>query len=311
MVIIHTMPESTATIVVRPFLNWSVALFVFLSGLLTPRSKVERPKIFYARRIHKILIPYLVWSALYILSDLDGLTQHGTAHIPIVIAVDLISGHASAQLYYCVVYLCLVILTPVIYRILDSHFWWIAYAVTPMTFLLKYACTPLEIPAIWAPFFGSWMIFYVVGLDWRTRFSSHIQRHTVIVWSAAALILTLIQLAEGFLWQSVGNYDVATSQLKFSSMLSSLAVIVLLMRIHQEKDSVITGRNIITRLGDLSFGIYLSHLFVVRILLHFLPNPTVFSGFFYGLLSLAVTALCVTAISRIVPNRIRGWIGFV
>lgn len=305
------MPESTATIAVRPFLNWSVALFVFLSGLLTPRSKVNHPKIFYARRIHKILIPYLVWSVLYILSSPNGLTQYGTTHIPIVIAVDLISGHASAQLYYCVVYLCLVILTPVIYRILDSHFWWIAYAVTPTTFLLKYACTSLEIPSIWAPFFGSWTIFYVVGLDWRTRFNSLIRRHTVTVWSAVVLILTLLQIAEGFLWQSAGNYDVATSQLKFSSMFSSLAVIALLMRIRQEKDSVITGRNILAKLGDLSFGIYLSHLFVVRTLLHFLPNPTVFSGFFYGLLSLTITALCVTTISRIVPNRIRGWIGFV
>lgn len=43
----------------RPFLNWGVALFLFLSGLLTPRSKVGNLKSFYGRRIHKILIPWL------------------------------------------------------------------------------------------------------------------------------------------------------------------------------------------------------------------------------------------------------------
>lgn len=53
VVIIHTLPESTATIVVRPFLNWGVALFLFLSGLLAPRSKVGNLKSFY-NSIHKI-----------------------------------------------------------------------------------------------------------------------------------------------------------------------------------------------------------------------------------------------------------------
>lgn len=59
VVIIHTLPESTATIVVRPFLNWGVALFLFLSGLLTPRSKVGNLKIFYGRRIQKSSSPTL------------------------------------------------------------------------------------------------------------------------------------------------------------------------------------------------------------------------------------------------------------
>lgn len=42
VVLIHCLPESSASIVLRPFLNWSVALFLFLSGMLTTEEKVLR-----------------------------------------------------------------------------------------------------------------------------------------------------------------------------------------------------------------------------------------------------------------------------
>lgn len=42
VVLIHCLPESSASIALRPFLNWSVALFLFLSGMLTTEEKVLR-----------------------------------------------------------------------------------------------------------------------------------------------------------------------------------------------------------------------------------------------------------------------------
>ena len=182
IVIIHTMPESTATIAVRPFLNWGVALFLFLSGLLTPRSKVENLRSFYERRIHKILILYLVWTAVYLLSNVDELLQLSATRSALRVAKAVVLGNASAQLYYCVVYLFLVVLTPVIYQILDSKLWWIAYAITPITLIAKYLCTPFDVPSIWGPFFGTWIIFYVAGLEWNTRFKPIVQRHSTAFW---------------------------------------------------------------------------------------------------------------------------------
>ena len=312
IVIIHTLPESTATIVVRPFLNWGVALFLFLSGLLTPRSKVRDLKNFYGRRVHKILIPYLVWTAVYLLSDVDKLLQLDAKHSVLHVAKAIISGNASAQLYYCVVYLCLVILTPVIYWILDSKFWWLAYIVTPVTLAAKYLCTPFDLPSVWGPFFGTWMIFYVTGLEWDTRFRPIVQRHGVVFWGFVAFAFTMLQMGEGFLWELVGgHYDVATSQLKLSSMAASLMVVMLVMRIKLDRESTVTGHNIMVKLGDLSFGIYLSHIIVVRLVLHFLPNINVLTGIAYGLITLIITASCVAITSRVLPKRIRRWIGFV
>lgn len=40
VVLIHCLPESSASVTLRPFLNWSVALFLFLSGMLTTEENV-------------------------------------------------------------------------------------------------------------------------------------------------------------------------------------------------------------------------------------------------------------------------------
>lgn len=39
VVLIHCLPQEAASVALRPLLNFSVAVFVFLSGYLTPREK--------------------------------------------------------------------------------------------------------------------------------------------------------------------------------------------------------------------------------------------------------------------------------
>lgn len=40
VVLIHCLPRSDVTVAIRPFLNWAVATFFFLSGYLTDEAKV-------------------------------------------------------------------------------------------------------------------------------------------------------------------------------------------------------------------------------------------------------------------------------
>ena len=42
VVCIHCLPQCAASVVLRPFLNWAVAGFLFLSVLLTSESKILR-----------------------------------------------------------------------------------------------------------------------------------------------------------------------------------------------------------------------------------------------------------------------------
>ena len=42
VVLIHCLPQCDASVAVRPFLNWGVAAFIFLSGYLTSEEKIMR-----------------------------------------------------------------------------------------------------------------------------------------------------------------------------------------------------------------------------------------------------------------------------
>lgn len=42
VVLIHCLPQCEASVALRPFLNWSVAMFLFLSGVLTTEEKMKR-----------------------------------------------------------------------------------------------------------------------------------------------------------------------------------------------------------------------------------------------------------------------------
>ncbi len=50
VVLIHCLPADRQWVLyVRPFLNFGVALFIFLSGYLTPADKCENIGVFYKR----------------------------------------------------------------------------------------------------------------------------------------------------------------------------------------------------------------------------------------------------------------------
>ena len=42
VVLIHCLPQCDASVALRPLLNWAVAAFLFLSGLLTTEARIAR-----------------------------------------------------------------------------------------------------------------------------------------------------------------------------------------------------------------------------------------------------------------------------
>lgn len=60
VIMIHTVSGEKA-ILIRPFLNFSVALFIFLSGYLTNFSQGIPIKEFYKKRLIRVGVPYIIW----------------------------------------------------------------------------------------------------------------------------------------------------------------------------------------------------------------------------------------------------------
>lgn len=59
VVIIHTTPEGVCQIVYRPFVNFSVATFLFLSGYMT-KAENNDWGTFFKKRIKRVAVPYVI-----------------------------------------------------------------------------------------------------------------------------------------------------------------------------------------------------------------------------------------------------------
>lgn len=57
VVLIHTCPNGYAQVWIRPFINWAVPLFLFLSGYLTKMDNDDWSSLI-KKRVLRVMIPY-------------------------------------------------------------------------------------------------------------------------------------------------------------------------------------------------------------------------------------------------------------
>ncbi len=227
---------------------------IFLSGYLRASRRLRRGGIL-SRRFKKTLVPYVLWSIAHAL-----LLQHSGA---LGVVKDLVSGGASAQMYYLLVYAQLVVLTPLLYQLLHSCPV-VPYALGILALIGREvaALAGIALPHV-QTIFAVWFIFYVVELDWE-RWRGYGEDKAAL-WGVVAAVVLCVQGGFGFAWNAYGDYNLATTQLKFSSMATSLAVIALFMAL-PARLKVRAGGSFLGKLGDASFGIYLCHMFALAVL---------------------------------------------
>lgn len=135
----------------------------------------------------------------------------------------------------------------------------------------------------------TWLTPYYLGLmlgnhvfkDWNLRSTG--TNKVLYLW----LVVFLIQLAEGYAWYSVGNYNLATTQERLSNCL--YVIPCLLLACKYIEDDTIELKNIkinkfLVILGDYSFGVFLIHAFVII----FFRRIPLFKNFGFPISSLLV-----------------------
>lgn len=223
------------------------------------------------------------------------------------------TGDAAAQLYYLIVYLQLVLLTPLLYRLLAYPIARaLLYAVTPTALLIRYDFSLVSVSIPIQEFFGFWLIFYLLGLEWRSRISPWLDSKGIAMPQAVMIFVVCIALqeVEGFLWLSLGNFDLATTQLKVTSALSSIAVIAVLMRLKDRTPHWLEACRPLTRLGDVSFGVYLCHMVPVMLWGILLPKDGLLLAIARWAVSLVASTVVTMALHRVLPRKISVAIGF-
>lgn len=284
VVMIHSYIPDLPRVLIRPFINFAVALFIFLSGYLT-KTQITDIGSFYAKRILRVLVPYTIWSVVY------GATQGFEGFL-----LDFATGRCCGGIYYYIfVYVQFVILTPLICRLLQSKLRWIGWLITPIgTLIFRYLFLLADIPVLsnnYNYLFIAWFIYYYLGLalgNGNMKLSKKTGSYALFY--AAAIV---ISMAEGLIWYKLDNFDMATTQLRLTSILTSFTFLLLCHRFLTKQPGFVTGLlgKTVILLGDCSFGIYLSHILVQQVLQKVLPRIMFFPMNF--LLMLAISGTCV------------------
>ena len=219
---------------------------------MTPEKTQGDYKTFLFKRGGvRLLLPYLVWSCIYLLKTaiLDGVTfRH--------IIYALICGKAATPFYYIVVMVQLTIITP--WLIKRRKEW--MYLITPVYLVIIYTYNIVtgRVPLLYETLFPAWFFFYLLGMNCRSGNIGKWIKKINIYWAVVAL---LISTAEAFVLKTVGCADgFVTSQIKFGSFLYAATLALWLMNKRTEP-----RRNILSIIGDYSYGIFYCHMLILLV----------------------------------------------
>ena len=218
VIVIHTYNTNTYAwggygVIIRPFVNFAVGMFIFLSGYLTKENENGVYRDIIYRRIKKIIIPYIIWSFIFAVVN-----RRINTFIP-----DVFMSKCNGIYYFILVYIQMVLLIPVTFKLLRSRFSKLGWFVTPVSiFLIRYISLWFNLE-LGFPFQGElfvfWFGFYYLGVSLKNGYIN-LQLSKKCL-TNLCLFSLVIQGVEGFIWYWMGNFDMATTQLKMSSIITT------------------------------------------------------------------------------------------
>lgn len=299
VIVIHTYNTNTYAwggygVAIRPVVNFAVGMFIFLSGYLTKENENGVYRDIIYRRIKKIIVPYIIWSFIFAIVN-----RRINTFIP-----DVFMSKCNGIYYFILVYIQMVLLIPVTFKLLQSRFSKLGWFVTPVSiFLIRYISLWFNIE-LGFPFQGElfvfWFGFYYLGVSLKNRYIN-LQLSKKYL-TNLCLFSLVIQGVEGFIWYWMGNFDMATTQLKMSSIITT-GLFCIRAYIYIEADDLNSNeqpvilKKFLKVLGDNSFGIYLSHMLIIKILNKLVPMANIFP--INAIFVIMISTVCVMMAHRI------------
>ena len=302
VVMIHTTPAGEMQVICKPFINFAVATFVFLSGYLT-KADNDNWLAFYRRRITRVLVPYFIWTVIYSIQDIqsEGLS---------VLVKNLLCANATTTLYYIFVYIQFVLLTPLLGKLAKSRFRHLGWIIAPLSVVLfKYIPAfgdihlGKHVELLWSDACLGWFTFYYLGLILGNKILSpkFNLRNLVFLYCMSLLL----QMGEGYLWFTVDPAGCG-SQLKLTSILSSSIFMLIIYSVLSSNHG--TKCRLLSTIGDYSFGIYLVHMMILKAL----EPMTLYSAIPYpvtSLILLIISFIFCNVFTAVTGKRVGRWLG--
>lgn len=262
VVMIHCIPQSLDSVFVRPFLNHSVPLFLYLSGI-NSSMKNYNPK----KRIKKIIFPYIIWSLVYTL-----LYNYREPELLLKkFFLGLVTFNSAPIMYFIPVYIQLTLLIPVIDKIGNSRYKSLFFLISPIEILFSrivpifsgyhFSNLMLDIRRnSCLPWFCFFYLGYLVGNN-KIRVNEKKDKNLMFLY----IFLLFLSIFEGYCFFYYSP-EVGVSALKLSSVLASIVFLMMISKVIQCKKKI--KFDVLKWIGDYSFSIYLSHLAIIWVFNH-------------------------------------------
>ena len=316
VVTIHLLSEKESlsinnfNIVIRTIVNFCVGLFIFLSGYFVNIEKVkDNAKKWITGRAKRLGIPFLIFSALAATIEM---IKNGDSIFKYIIHIIL--GMSSAQLYYIVVLIQLVIITPIIVKIIESKkriINGIVIGITPIYLLIlaiiniKFA---IQIPLYQTIFFG-WILYYYLGIYYKIN-KECIKIEKIlpkkIFWGSILLII-IRSLINIYIYKKGVSYSYVTSQLTLLNMIYILYTILVVLKLENKVKNI----KCLEKLGDISFGIYFIHTYFIKMYNHIFDIDNYYIKLIIGILFVvSLSYLTIVIFKKITKNKFNKILGF-
>lgn len=255
--------NSVYYLIIRNLINFPVPCLFFLSGFFSKMSLYEQLDDKYTyirRRLFKLLIPYLLFSFVYIIFQLLLLIRthdHNSIYNYLLSVPKLIiCGEAATPLYFTVVLSYFTLLTPLLFKILKTSNWKLPLLITPVITIFVYICKIcfsydlkyIVLSPIWISFYYFGILLSCKKIDF-----SKIKNRTVILLCLSSYFLEIIESL--IIYNNTSVKSFAFSQMRITAFSYSFFIILILLVYKKKKYQ----RSILTTIGDYSYGIYMIH----------------------------------------------------
>ncbi len=307
VVAIHTPAPEPYVVFIRPFLNFAVAMFLFLSALLTAEKAQQLPTLNYRTlvtgRLKRLLPPYAIW---VVLSSLPSILQNPSCTLGSALG-NMFYQAWGVPYYFFLVYMQLILLHPLMARLAASRYRLAGFAITPLALCCLYAARMANIPLpglSYAIPFPVWFGYYYLGIILGQQKNARSPRLApcMALWCASIIL----QAAEAWIWYAEGVFGTSTSQLKLTSFLSSTAACLLAYAFIRRPVDAATpgaGQALLICIGNCSMGIFLCHCLIIRVwqkAASFLHLPTPYPTDTVAVLLLSL--LLIAGANRLLPR---------
>lgn len=277
----------------------AVPIFIAISGFFLAQKQVSYIP-FLKRQIPKIYIPLLIWSLPYYINALNS-----GYNLLVATVIYLFCGFSIY--YFIALIIQFYILSPILYKFNNRGGVFFACLITIIA--VSFVAHKLNIEGdhipliLYAGPFPVWLAFFSIGM-WLGDKKSRNYNISPWIWTIIiSLLLSYIttKISVPFQNRVVG--------MKLSTHVYSFAAIMLLFSERAQK--FLSSNNPVfrffTRIGSISFGIYLTHMYIIAFLVreHF-----IWGWFIDTAIVLLSTAFLILLFEKVLPPKITKYLGF-